>query len=463
MTRHVVLMVADEDPPDRVDHYLGTHDAALSRTRARKLIEDGLVTLNGAAVKPSAIVTQGDVIEADVPEPPAPTAAPERIPLTVVYEDDDLLVVDKPAGMVVHPAPGSRSGTLVNALLGRGVSLSEMGGTLRPGIVHRLDRDTSGLIVVAKNDVAHRFLGQAFSERRVRKLYLALVWGNMRDTDGMIDAPLGRKPSDRKRMAVIASGRDAATEWHEREGLGFASLIEVRPLTGRTHQIRVHLSSIGRPVIGDRDYGGVKGGYGDVPPGARALARRINEMAGRQALHARELSFPHPSGRGVVKAVSPLPDDFGTLLSIMRYPDGESGRIIAVDPGEARTGVALSDEGGTIARPLDTIECADDREAAREIGRIAAAENVRLVVVGYPVRMDGSVGPRAVRSRELAVAIEDAGPVRVELRDERWSSAEAERLMREGGEKARGRKGRVDALAACLILQGYLDEKEASR
>ncbi|MBN2564434.1 MAG: Holliday junction resolvase RuvX [Candidatus Eisenbacteria bacterium] len=457
MTQHIILMVADEDPPDRVDRYLGTHAPELSRTRARSLIDQGLVTLNGERVKPSTLVSPGDLIEADVPESHGPSAEPEDIPLTVIYEDEDILVVDKPAGMVVHPAPGAPRGTLVNALLGWGVTLSSMGGTLRPGIVHRLDRETSGLIVVARNDMAHRFLGEAFHSRHVKKTYLALVWGLMREPDGVVDEPIGRKPADRKRMAVVASGRQAETAWRERERFPFASLIEASPLTGRTHQIRVHLSHLGRPVIGDRDYGGVKSGFGDVPPHYRRQASRVNRLADRQALHARELRFPHPSGEGEVRAVSPLPEDFGMLLSILRYPDGETGRVVGIDPGEARVGVAVSDEGRVLARPLPTISREDDSGVAARIAEICREEEARLVIVGQPLRMDGSVGPRAVRAREMAVAIEDACAVRVVLRDERWSSVEAERMMRETGETARGRKGRVDELAACVILQGYLD------
>ncbi|MCK4914653.1 MAG: RluA family pseudouridine synthase, partial [Candidatus Eisenbacteria sp.] len=167
MSRHIVLIVPEGGPEDRLDHYLGTHAPELSRTRAKEIIVDGLVTLNGERAKPSTRVTPGDVIEGDVTEPLAPAAAPENIPLDVMYEDDDVMVIDKPAGMVVHPAPGSMTGTLVNALLGRGGGLSAVGGHLRPGIVHRLDRDTTGLIVVAKNDIAHRALSEAFQARQI--------------------------------------------------------------------------------------------------------------------------------------------------------------------------------------------------------------------------------------------------------------------------------------------------------
>lgn len=457
MSRRLVLVVSEDDLPDRLDHFLGANAPELSRTRAKEIIAKGLVTLNGVAVKPSAKVVPGDVIEAEVTEPPALNADPEDIPLDVVYEDDDVLVVDKPAGMVVHPAPGSMTGTLVNALLGRGGELSAVGGYLRPGIVHRLDRDTSGLIVVARNDVAHRALSEAFQERRVKKAYLALVWGTFREPEGIVDEPVGRRASDRKRMAVVADGRPAVTSWKVREEFPFATLLEARPETGRTHQIRVHLSHLRRPVMGDKDYGGSKSVFGDVPPHYRRQAKRVNANASRQALHARELCFPHPSGRGEVKVISPIPPDMAALLSALRFPDGESGRVLGVDPGEMRVGVAVSDESRLLARPLSTLTGLDDLGVAAAIAGLCDEMEASVVVVGLPIRMDGTTGPRAVRSRELAAAIEDATRVRVVLHDERLSSVEATRIMHEKGETARNRKGRVDELAASVILQGYLD------
>jgi 23S rRNA pseudouridine1911/1915/1917 synthase len=457
MSRHVVLVVSEDDPSDRLDHYLGARAPELSRTRAKEIITEGLVTLNGAPAKPSARVAPGDVIEADVAEPPTLDATPEDIPLVVVYEDEDLLVVDKPAGMVVHPAPGSMTGTMVNALLGRGDGLSTLGGHLRPGIVHRLDRDTTGLIVVAKNDVTHRALSKAFQERLVKKLYLALVWGTFGETEGVVDEPVGRRATDRKRMGVVPDGRDALTSWRVREDFPFATLVEARPETGRTHQIRVHMSHLRRPVIGDKDYGGDKSAFGDVPPHYRRHAKRVNALAARQALHARGLRFPHPAGTGEVRVCSPMPPDFAALVAALRFPDGESGRVLGIDPGEARVGVAVSDEGRLLARPLDTLTGLDDRGVAGRVAELCTEMDAQVVVVGHPVRMDGTTGRRAVRSRELAVAIEDAARVRVVLHDERLSSAEAERIMRERGETARNRKGRVDELAASVILQGYLD------
>ena len=245
-----------------------------------------------------------------------------------------------------------------------------------------------------------------------------------------------------------------------REGFPFASLMELRPETGRTHQIRVHMSHLRRPVIGDGDYGGDKSAFGDVPPHYRRQAKRINALAERQALHARELRFQHPSGKGEVHVFSPIPPEFAGLLSLLRFPDGERGRILGVDPGEARVGVAVSDEGRLLARPLPTLTGLNDQGVAAAIAGLCEEMEVQVVVVGLPIRMDGTTGARAVRSMELAVAIEDATRARVVLHDERLSSAEATRIMHERGETARNRKGRVDELAASVILQGHLDSLE---
>jgi 23S rRNA pseudouridine1911/1915/1917 synthase len=462
MTRAIRLVVSEDGLPDRLDHYLGANAPELSRTRAKEIILGGLVTVNGAEVKPSTPLQAGDVIEAAVPELAKLMARPESIPLTVCHEDDDIIVIDKPAGMVVHPAPGTSSGTLVNALLGRGSELSREGGDLRPGVVHRLDRNTSGLIVVAKNDGAHRRLAAAFQERAVKKTYLALVWGRFAEGEGLIEAPIGRRRSDRKRMAVVDDGRQAVTAWRVREESPFASLLEIRPETGRTHQIRVHLAHVHRPVVGDEAYGGVKRSFAEVPPHYRRQAERFAKLADRQALHARALAFEHPATGDRLSFVSPLHDDMAGLLSAMRFPDGEVGRVVGIDPGEARIGVAVSDEGRMLASSRETLEGLDDAAAARRVAEIAAEHDARTIVVGLPIRMDGSLGHRALRARELAVAVEDAARARVVLWDERLSSAEAERVLRETGERTRGRKkGRIDQVAASVILQGYLDAESA--
>lgn len=457
MKRPILLVVPDDAEHERLDHFLGVYAADLSRTRAKSIIVDGLVTVNGRPAKPSTRLAPGDVIAAELPELEELRAVPEPIPVDVVYEDDDIIVVDKPAGMVVHPAPGAATGTLVNALLGRGDALSAAGGDLRPGVVHRLDRDTSGLIVVAKNDVAHRKLAADFQERRVRKLYLALVWGVFEETEGRAEEPVGRRRTDRKRMCVTPDGRPSVTNWRVREAFPYATLLEVRPETGRTHQIRVHMAHLRRPVVGDAEYGGVRTTFGDVPPHFRKAAQRLAALAARQALHARELAFSHPSTGREARFVAPLPDDFAGLLSALRFPEGERGRVMGVDPGDVRIGLAVSDEDRTLARSLTTLEGLSDRDAATKIAGLAGENGVSTVVVGYPVRMDGTLGPRAARARELAVAIEDTIRGRVVLRDERLSSAEAARIMRETGERTRHRKGRMDQLAAAIILQGHLD------
>lgn len=457
MKRTVVLAVPEDSPPDRLDHYLSVCAPGLSRTRAKEIIVGGLVTVNGRIARPSHEVRPGDTIEAEVPEPPPLRAAPEAIPLDICHEDEHILVVNKSAGMVVHPAPGSPSGTLVNALLAHCGDLSGTGGPLRPGVVHRLDRDTSGVIIVAKNDSAHRALASMLERREIKKTYLALVWGQLAEPRGRIEAAIGRSPSDRKKMAVVESGRLAATQWKVREEFPFATFVELRPETGRTHQIRVHMAHLHHPVIGDSQYGGVKRSFGDVAPHWRRHAKRVNSLAARQALHARALGFRHPVAGRPMRVAAPLPDDFAELLSCLRFPDGERGRVVGVDPGETRVGLALSDEGRIVAQFLETLEGLDDGGVAGVVARICREKGADRVVVGYPIRMDGTVGARARRARELAMTIEDAARARVVLWDERLSSAEARRVMRETGKRARGRKGKVDQIAASLILQGYLD------
>ncbi len=463
MSKSVVLVVTEDSQGERLDRYLGEHAPDLSRTRAKDIILSGLAKLNGRAVKPSTRVEAGDRVEAEVPELEHLSADPENIPLDVLYEDDDIIVVDKPAGMVVHPAPGARSGTLVNALLGRGASLSTLGGTLRPGIVHRLDRDTSGLMVVARNDEAHRRLAASFEARRVAKEYLTIVWGAFAESEGVIDQPIGRRANDRKRMGVREDGREAVTGWRVVEEFPFATLLSIDLRTGRTHQIRVHMGHAHHPVVGDADYGGVRRSLADVSPHYRPLAKRVNESATRQALFSRRLSFDHPRTGERVEFATPMPDDFAGLLSLMRRPRGETGRVIGIDPGEARVGVAVSDESRFLASSDETMRFDSDAGVARRLVSLAEERGADTFVVGYPIRMDGSVGPRAIRSRELAVALEDASLCRVVLWDERLSSSEAERIMREGGERTRGRKGRVDQIAAAVILQSYLDAAGAPR
>lgn len=291
----------------RLDAYLAAHHSDLSRSRAAQLLEQGRILVNGVLARKSLRLTEGDVIEIDMPAAVASGIAPEDIPLIIVHEDADLLVIDKPAGLVVHPAPGHRSGTLVNALLHHVQDLSGIGGVLRPGIVHRLDRDTSGLMIVAKNDAAHRKLSAALKRREVSRIYVAAAWGHLPQDTMDIEAPIGRARSDRKRMAVLADGRTARTRIRRIARWRAADLVQAELETGRTHQIRVHLAHIGHPVVGDVTYGqgAERGMSGPDRQWAGDLARRVP----RQFLHAARLRFLHPRTGAELRFDARLPAD----------------------------------------------------------------------------------------------------------------------------------------------------------
>ena len=287
----------------RIDRYIAERVPDLSRSYVQKLLEEGLVTVAGQAPRASYKVQPGDIIAIRIPAPQPTELLAEKIPLAVVYEDADILVVDKPAGMVVHPAPGHQAGTLVNALLAHVPDLAGIGGEIRPGIVHRLDKDTSGLLVVAKNDSALRNLQAQFKGREVHKTYVALVEGEPKATKGVIEAPIGRDPTHRKRMAVVArGGREARTEYTVRERFPGYTLVEAEPVTGRTHQIRIHLAYIGHPVVGDPVYG-----FRKQPLGLR-----------RQFLHAARLAFLLPGTGQPVAFVSELPAELKGVLDGLR-------------------------------------------------------------------------------------------------------------------------------------------------
>lgn len=281
----------------RLDAFVAA-ETELSRTQAQRLIKEGAILLNGKAVKPNAQTSLGDSVEITLPDISETNVLPENIPLDICYEDADLLVVNKPQGMVVHPAPGHASGTLVNALLYHIQDLSGIGGEKRPGIVHRIDRMTSGLLVVAKNDATHRALSEQFRDHAAHRSYAALVDGNLREDSGTIDAPIARHPIDRKRMAVIAGGREAVTHWTVATRYGQYTLLQIELETGRTHQIRAHLASIQHPVSGDDVYGREK---------------RPFCLEG-QALHGYRLTFVHPAKRELLVFYAPLPDYFYTAL-----------------------------------------------------------------------------------------------------------------------------------------------------
>lgn len=322
------MTVDAADAGKRLDAVLAAHLDALSRNRIQSLIKSGDVTVGGAKiVEPKFRVNEGDALTLTLPEPEDPEPKGEAIPINVVYEDEHLIVVDKPAGLVVHPGAGNWTGTLVNALIHHcGDSLSGIGGVKRPGIVHRIDKDTSGLLVVAKTDQAHRGLADQFADHGrsgpLERAYSAIVWGAPASLKGTIDANLARSQSNRQKMAVVkTSGRHAVTHWQVRERFGpaeqadVASLIECRLETGRTHQIRVHMAHIGHPLIGDDDYGS----------GFKTKINRLQEPLksavsgfGRQALHAGLLAFKHPASGETLRFESPYPADFADLLTSLR-------------------------------------------------------------------------------------------------------------------------------------------------
>jgi 23S rRNA pseudouridine1911/1915/1917 synthase len=293
--------------PARADRW-ATDLSGLSRSHVQRLISEGRLTLDGRPLKANTIVAGGATLELRIPPPaPAEPVAEPEIAVDVVYEDDDLLIVDKPAGLVVHPAPGHGSGTLVNALLGRGETLAPSGiaGIQRPGIVHRLDRDTSGLLMVARNDAAQASLQAQLKARRVKKTYLALVHGAVAAAQGRIEAPVGRDPGRRTRMAVTPTGRPATTGYRVRERFSRWTLLELDLVTGRTHQIRVHLEAIGHPVAGDPIYG-----TGTSRRGPAGLARLF--------LHAWRLELTSPSTGALIRGESPLPRELESVLASLR-------------------------------------------------------------------------------------------------------------------------------------------------
>ena len=311
MSGHTRLVVEAEASGARLDQFLARHLDGVSRSQVARLIRDGRVSLSTGEVKASLPVTQDLVGEGTVPRPLPATPGAEALPLSILYDDPDLLVIDKPAGMVVHPAAGHATGTLVNALLHHVKDLSGIGGSARPGIVHRLDRGTSGVMVIAKNDRTHRALSTQFHDRLVRKEYLALVWGAPKA--GMrIEDPLGRDPNHRQRMSGRARrGRTALTDIVDVEALRGVSLVRVSIGTGRTHQIRVHLSEHHHPLVGDVLYGGVKK---RLPTHLAAIARLE-----RPFLHAARLSFTHPADGRLLTFEAPLPPDLHSVITALRH------------------------------------------------------------------------------------------------------------------------------------------------
>ena len=300
----ILLRASEESKNQRLDAFLASSLDGLTRSQATRLIESGEVAVDGKSVSKSSYkLAGGEDIAVTLPEPEPVEAVPQDIPLDVVYEDADVIVVNKPSGMVVHPAPGHPDGTLVNALLYHCAgTLSGIGGALRPGIVHRIDRDTSGLIIAAKNDAAHQYLSAQLADHTLARTYECIVVGKLREDRGTVDAPIARHPTDRKRMAVVAGGREAVTHWEVIARYPGYTHVRCRLETGRTHQIRVHMAYIGHPILGDTVYGAKK----EVPG-----------LTG-QCLHAVGLRFLHPRTHEVMELSCPLPEEFTRMLQKIR-------------------------------------------------------------------------------------------------------------------------------------------------
>ncbi len=302
------LTVESAETGTRLDQFVHARLPQYSRAYLQKLIREGHILVGSKSAKQNAKVRSGDLVTVAFPAPRPLEIEPEVIPLKILHEDQDLLVLNKSPGMVVHPGAGNQRGTLVNALLAHcGASLSGIGGVLRPGIVHRLDKDTSGMMVVAKTDAAHRALSAQFKARTVSKTYLALVRGSMERDKGVISAALGRHPTQRKKISVVTDGREALTEYVVERRFASATLVRCHPKTGRTHQIRVHLAKLGHPIIGDRVY-----------------SRKQTIDAPRQMLHAHQLGFTHPATGKWLEFTAPMPDDMERIVRAMMREERET-------------------------------------------------------------------------------------------------------------------------------------------
>jgi len=303
----------------RIDKFLASRlPSNITRNQVQILLKSGKITVGEKVIKASHLITPGEVITVDYEIPYAPTLYGENIPLDIVFEDDYLIVVNKPAGLIVHPGAGNATGTLVNALIYHCEHLSNENGLLRPGIVHRLDKDTSGLLISAKDNRVHANLRRQFSERTIEKYYYTLVWGQFSDDEGEINAPIGRSPKNRKKFTVLEGGRDSLTRYKVLERFEFLTLLEVKLETGRTHQIRVHMTHTNHPVFGDPHYGGRNTKIITLNARNRHLAARLLGMLNRQALHARRLIFIHPLTDESMKLEAPMHDDFNDVLDVLR-------------------------------------------------------------------------------------------------------------------------------------------------
>ena len=311
------IVVTAGKKKERLDVFLANHIENATRSKVQRAIREGFVLINGKSTRSSHQVTPGEVIHVVLPKPPPQKALPENIPIDIVFEDDQLLVVNKPAGMVTHPAHGNYTGTLVNALLYYCHRLSTASDTMRPGIVHRLDKDTSGLMIIAKTDLAHAKLAKQFSQRTIDREYQAIVWGRFDQPRGVIETMLGRSKSDRKKMAVVDDGKSAITEYTVLHQFEYLSLVRLKLRTGRTHQIRVHLAHINHPVFGDPTYNGRRIMWGPRTPKQKAEVQHLLKMISRQALHARTIGFIHPTLHQKMHFDSDLPPDMANVVDTL--------------------------------------------------------------------------------------------------------------------------------------------------
>jgi 23S rRNA pseudouridine1911/1915/1917 synthase len=299
---------------ERLDVFLTNHVENATRNKVQRAIQEGTVLVNSRKVRPSHLVTPGEIIHITLSKSPPQEALPENIPVDVIYEDDDLLVVNKPPGMVTHPAYGNYTGTLVNALLHHCNHLSILNDPTRPGIVHRLDKDTSGLMAIAKTDMAHAKLARQFAARTIKREYWAIVWGEFKQREGVIETLLGRSKTDRKKMAVVEGGKQAITEYTVLEQFTYLTLVKLKLRTGRTHQIRVHLAHINHSVFGDPTYNGRHLIAGRGTPRQKAEVQELLKLIPRQALHAKTIGFIHPTTHKDMLFDSELPPDMDSVL-----------------------------------------------------------------------------------------------------------------------------------------------------
>lgn len=317
-TQQIQIIVPNQKKPERIDTFLTGSIANISRTRVQQLIQIDMILVNGETIKPSFIVSGSEKIDITLPRPQKTEVLAQNIPLDILYEDKFLIVINKPAGMVVHPAIGNRDGTLVNALLYYCTDLSGVNGVIRPGIVHRLDKDTSGILVAAKDDVSHRYLSNQFSDRTILRDYMALVWGHLKKKSGTIETFYGRSPKNRKKMAVLPEGKVAITNYSVIEEISLLSLVRLRLATGRTHQIRVHMAHLGHPVFSDYTYGGRNRRLGSLDTSDRNIAAFYLDCLRRQALHAKTLGFIHPESKKEMNFECQMPEDILGLLDLAR-------------------------------------------------------------------------------------------------------------------------------------------------